>query len=157
MARLHFFGIPKIQINSNGRRKVKSQIKAKQLIGEVERSTAWIAPLKVLRIFVDLTFGIKKRVKTVPDSFKKINTWAPKDSVELRFFSNYQIGNTHIFLEDYDSAAFYLNRAFEIDIQNDLGKYEGSVQDRAALILYLLEDYEHSLQLSEPSLRQPAG
>ena len=50
-----------------------------------------------------------------------------------------------------------MNRAFEIDIQNDVGKYEGSVQDRAALILYLLEDYEHSLQLSEFSLRLATG
>ena len=137
--------------------RLKAKSKAKQLIGEVERSTADSA-FKSVANFRGFNFWDKRREsKQYLTVLKKINTWAPKDSVELRFFSNYQIGNTHIFLEDYDSAAFYLNRAFEIDIQNDLGKYEGSVQDRAALILYLLEDYEHSLQLSEISLRRATG
>jgi len=137
--------------------RLKSKSKALRLIGEVERSTA-DSSVKSIANFRGFNFWDKRREsKQYLSSLKKINYWAPKDSVKLRFFSNYQTGNTYIFLEDYDSAAFYLNRAFEIDIQNDLGKYEGSVQDRAALILYLLEDYEHSLQLSEFSLRWATG
>lgn len=131
--------------------------KAARLISEVEESTADSA-FKSVANFRGFNFWDKRREsKKYISVLKKINYWAPKDSVELRFFSNYQIGNAYIFLEDYDSAAFYLNLAFDIDIQNDLGKYEGSVQDRAALILYLLEDYEHSLQLSEFSLRWATG
>jgi len=137
--------------------RLKSKSKALQLIGEVERSTA-DSSAKSIANFRGFNFWDKRREsKQYLSSLKKINYWALKDSVELRFFSNYQTGNTYIFLEDYDSAAFYLNRAFEIDIHNDVGKYEGSVQDRAALILYLLEDYEHSLQLSEFSLRWATG
>ena len=137
--------------------RLKSKSKALQLIGEVERSYA-DSSVKSVANFRGFNFWDKRREsKQYLTALKKINYWAPKDSVELRFFSNYQTGNTHIFLEDFDSAAFYLNRAFEIDIQNDVGKYEGSVQDRAALILYLLEDYEHSLQLSEFSLRWATG
>ena len=110
--------------------------KAARLISEVEESTADSA-FKSVANFRGFNFWDKRREsKQYLSSLKKINYWAPKDSVELRFFSNYQTGNTHIFLEDFDSASFYLNRAFEIDIQNDVGKYEGSVQDRAALILY---------------------
>ena len=131
--------------------------KAARLISEVEESTADSA-FKSVANFRGFNFWDKRREsKKYISVLKKINYWAPKDSVELRFFSNYQIGNAYIFLEDYDSAAFYLNLAFDIDIQNDLGKYEGSVQDRAALILYLLEDYEHSLQLSKISLRWATG
>lgn len=131
--------------------------KAARLISEVEESTADSA-FKSVANFRGFNFWDKRREsKKYISVLKKINYWAPKDSVELRFFSNYQIGNAYIFLEDYDSAAFYLNLAFDIDIQKDLGKYEGSVQDRAALILYLLEDYEHSLQLSEFSLRWATG
>ena len=137
--------------------RLKAKSKAQQLISEVERSTA-DSSVKSVANYRGFNFWDKRREsKQYLTVLKKINYWAPKDSVELRFFSNYQTGNTYIFLEDYDSAAFYLNRAFEIDIQNDLGKYEGSVQDRAALILYLLEDYEHSLQLSEFSLRWATG
>ena len=137
--------------------RLKSKSKALQLIGEIERSYA-DSSVKSVANFRGFNFWDKRREsKQYLSSLKKINYWAPKDSVELRFFSNYQTGNTHIFLEDFDSASFYLNRAFEIDIQNDVGKYEGSVQDRAALILYLLEDYEHSLQLSEFSLRWATG
>ena len=137
--------------------RLKAKSKAQQLISEVERSTA-DSSVKSVANYRGFNFWDKRREsKQYLTVLKKINYWAPKDSVELRFFSNYQTGNTYIFLEDYDSAAFYLNRALEIDIQNDLGKYEGSVQDRAALILYLLEDYEHSLQLSEFSLRWATG
>ena len=137
--------------------RLKFKSKALRLIGEVERSYA-DSSVKSVANFRGFNFWDKRREsKQYLSSLKKINYWAPKDSVELRFFSNYQTGNTHIFLEDFDSASFYLNRAFEIDIQNDVGKYEGSVQDRAALILYLLEDYEHSLQLSEFSLRWATG
>ena len=137
--------------------RLKAKSKAQQLISEVERSTA-DSSVKSVANYRGFNFWDKRREsKQYLTGLKKINYWAPKDSVELRFFSNYQTGNTYIFLEDYDSAAFYLNRALEIDIQNDLGKYEGSVQDRAALILYLLEDYEHSLQLSEFSLRWATG
>jgi class 3 adenylate cyclase/tetratricopeptide (TPR) repeat protein len=135
----------------------QAKSKAARLIIEVEESTADSA-FKSVANFRGFNFWDKRREsKKYISVLKKINYWAPKDSVELRFFSNYQIGNAYIFLEDYDSAAFYLNLAFDIDIQNDLGKYEGSVQDRAALILYLLEDYEHSLQLSEISLRWATG
>ncbi len=137
--------------------RLKAKSKAQQLISEVERSTA-DSSVKSVANYRGFNFWDKRREsKQYLTVLKKIHYWAPKDSVELRFFSNYQTGNTYIFLEDYDSAAFYLNRALEIDIQNDLGKYEGSVQDRAALILYLLEDYEHSLQLSEFSLRWATG
>jgi len=137
--------------------RLKAKSKAARLISEVEESTADSA-FKSVANFRGFNFWDKRREsKKYISVLKKINYWAPKDSVELRFFSNYQIGNAYIFLEDYDSAAFYLNLAFDIDIQNDLGKYEGSVQDRAALILYLLEDYEHSLQLSEISLRWATG
>jgi len=137
--------------------RIKAKSKALQLILEVERSNA-DSSVKSVANFRGFNLWDKRREsKQYLSSLKKINYWAPKDSVELRFFSNYQTGNAHIFLEDYDSAAFYLNRAFGIDIQNDVGKYEGSVQDRAALILYLLEDYEHSLQLSEFSLRWATG
>ena len=137
--------------------RLKAKSKAQQLIGEVERSTA-DSSVKSVANYRGFNFWDKRREsKQYLTGLKKINYWAPKDSVELRFFSNYQTGNTYIFLADYDSAAFYLNHALEIDIQNDLGKYEGSVQDRAALILYLLEDYEHSLQLSEFSLRWATG
>ena len=137
--------------------RIKAKSKALQLILEVERSNA-DSSVKSVANFRGFNLWDKRREsKQYLSSLKKINYWAPKDSVELRFFSNYQTGNTYIFLADYDSAAFYLNHALEIDIQNDLGKYEGSVQDRAALILYLLEDYEHSLQLSEFSLRWATG
>ena len=88
---------------------------------------------------------------------KDVERWAPMDSVKLRFFSNYQIGNTFIFKEAFDSASYYLHEAFKIDIEHELGPYEGAVQDRAALILYKLEDYEHSLQMSNASLRTAKG
>lgn len=88
---------------------------------------------------------------------KDVERWAPRDSVKLRFFSNYQIGNTFIFKEAFDSASYYLHEAFKIDIEHELGPYEGAVQDRAALILYKLEDYEHSLQMSNASLRTAKG
>ena len=88
---------------------------------------------------------------------KDVERWAPRDSVKLRFFSNYQIGNTFIFKESFDSASYYLHEAFKIDIEHELGPYEGAVQDRAALILYKLEDYEHSLQMSNASLRTAKG
>jgi len=88
---------------------------------------------------------------------KDVQRWAPRDSVKLRFFSNYQIGNTFIFKEAFDSASYYLHEAFKIDIEHELGPYEGAVQDRAALILYKLEDYEHSLQMSNAALRTAQG
>ncbi|MGB2413562.1 MAG: adenylate/guanylate cyclase domain-containing protein [Schleiferiaceae bacterium] len=88
---------------------------------------------------------------------KDVERWAPRDSVKLRFFSNYQIGNTFIFKEAFDSASYYLHEAFKIDIEHELGPYEGAVQDRAALILYKLEDYEHSLQMTNASLRTAKG
>jgi class 3 adenylate cyclase len=88
---------------------------------------------------------------------KEVDRWAPRDSVKLRFFSSYQIGNTFIFKESFDSASYYLHEAFKIDIEHELGPYEGAVQDRAALILYKLEDYEHSLQMSNASLRTAKG
>ena len=88
---------------------------------------------------------------------KDVQRWAPRDSVKLRFFSNYQIGNTFIFKEAFDSASYYLHEAFKIDVEHELGPYEGAVQDRAALILYKLEDYEHSLQMSNAALRTAKG
>ena len=106
--------------------RLKAKSKAQQLISEVERSTA-DSSVKSVANYRGFNFWDKRREsKQYLTVLKKIHYWAPKDSVELRFFSNYQTGNTHVFLGDYDSAAFYLNRALEIDIQNDLGKYEGS-------------------------------
>ena len=53
---------------------------------------------------------------------KDVERWAPTDSVKLRFFSNYQIGNTFIFKEAFDSASYYLHEAFKIDIEHELGR-----------------------------------
>ncbi|MDC1021847.1 adenylate/guanylate cyclase domain-containing protein [Schleiferiaceae bacterium] len=137
--------------------RAQAKSKASKLLREVEGSSADSA-IKSVAYYRGFNFWDKRRESKIYLSIlKRIKKWAPRDSVQLRFFSNYQTGNTFIFLEDYDSAAFYLNQAFDIDIQNDLGKYEGSVQDRAALILYLLEDYENSLSLSEFSLRWAKG
>ena len=88
---------------------------------------------------------------------KDIEEYAPSDSVSLKFFANYQIGNTYIFRDTYDTAAIYLLEAYKIDELHDLGGFEGSVQERAALILYKLGEYEHSLSLAQSSLDQATG
>ena len=88
---------------------------------------------------------------------KDIEEYAPSDSVSLKFFANYQIGNTYIFRDKYDTAAIYLLNAYEIDELHDLGGFEGSVQERAALILYKLGEFEHSLSLAKSSLDQATG
>ena len=103
--------------------RLKAKSKAQQLISEVERSTS-DSSVKSVANYRGFNFWDKRREsKQYLTGLKKINYWAPKDSVELRFFSNYQTGNTYIFLEDYDSAAFYLNRALEIDIQKLKSSY----------------------------------
>lgn len=88
---------------------------------------------------------------------RDIERYAPEDSVALRFFANYQIGNTYIFREEYDTAAAYLLKSYKLDQIHDLGPFEGSVQDRVALILYNLDEYKESLRFSEYALKSATG
>jgi len=90
-------------------------------------------------------------------TLKNIGRFAPKDSIGLRFFSNYQIGNTYIFREEYDTAAAYLIKAYHLDKAHDIADFEGSVEERAALILYKFGHYDRSLKFAEFSLTKAKG
>ena len=83
---------------------------------------------------------------------EKIGTYAPRDSVRLKFYSNYMIGNAFIYSETYDSAAYYLNIALDYDENNDIGGYEGAVAERLSIIFYKLADYDRSLDFAKLAL-----
>lgn len=90
-------------------------------------------------------------------TLKDVEAYAPADSASLKFFANYQIGNTYIFNDKFDTAAIYLLNAYKIDEVHDLGGFEGSVQERTALILYKMGEYKQSLSLAKSSLDQATG
>ncbi len=88
---------------------------------------------------------------------KSIASYAPKDSVHLKFFSNYLLGNYFVFSSEFDSAAYYFNRALDFDEGYDLGMYEGAVAERLSLIFYQLSDYNRSLEFAKLSLLNARG
>lgn len=99
----------------------------------------------------------RKDFKRYISTLKDVEAYAPADSASLKFFANYQIGNTYIFNDKFDTAAIYLLNAYKIDEVHDLGGFEGSVQERTALILYKIGEYEQSLSLAKSSLDQATG
>lgn len=101
----------------------------------------------------DKRYEFKRYISVLKD----IEVYAPEDSAALKFFANYQIGNTYIFSDKFDTAAIYLLNAYRIDEAHDLGGFEGSVQERTALILYKLGEFEQSLSLAKSSLDQATG
>lgn len=94
----------------------------------------------------------KRDITNYKPLVEAIGKFAPKDSVRLKFYANYMIGNAFIYRETYDSAAYYFNKALDYDENNDIGGYEGAVAERLSIIFYKLADYNRSLEFAELSL-----
>lgn len=100
----------------------------------------------------------KRRDKTTYlNVLRGLKRWTSLENAPQLFFANYQMGNAFIFNSEYDSAAYYLQIAYRIDQQEDIGKYEGAVEDRIAVILSELEEHEFSLQFSLAALEKSNG
>ncbi|MDE0987425.1 MAG: adenylate/guanylate cyclase domain-containing protein, partial [Schleiferiaceae bacterium] len=99
------------------------------------------------------TLDKRKELALYVATLKKAHSWTPSDSITMKYKALYTIGNAFIFSALYDSAAYYLNKAYDYDREYDLGKYEGAVADRLSVIFYNLEDYPRSLKFAEYALK----
>lgn len=99
------------------------------------------------------TLDKRKELALYVATLKKAHSWTPSDSITMKYRALYTMGNAFIFSALYDSAAYYLNKAYDYDREYDLGKYEGAVADRLSVIFYNLEDYPRSLKFAEYALK----
>ena len=99
------------------------------------------------------TLDKRKELALYVATLKKAHSWTPSDSITMKYKALYTIGNAFIFSALYDSAAYYLNKAYDYDREYDLGKYEGAVADRLSVIFYNLEDNPRSLKFAEHALK----
>ena len=99
------------------------------------------------------TLDKRKELALYVATLKNAHSWTPSDSVKMKYRALYTIGNAFIFSDRYDSAAYYLNKAYDYDREYDLGKYEGAVADRLSVIFYNLKDYSRSLKFAEYALK----
>ena len=98
------------------------------------------------------TLDKRKELALYVATLKNAYTWSPSDSITMKYKALYTIGNAFIFSSLYDSAAHYLNKAYDYDREHDLGKYEGAVSDRISVIFYNLNEYSRSLTFAKYAL-----
>ena len=98
------------------------------------------------------TLDKRKELALYVATLKNAYTWSPSDSITMKYKALYTIGNAFIFSSLYDSAAHYLNKAYDYDRKHDLGKYEGAVSDRISVIFYNLNEYSRSLTFAKYAL-----
>ena len=98
------------------------------------------------------TLDKRKELALYVATLKNAYTWSPSDSITMKYKALYTIGNAFIFSSLYDSAAHYLNKAYDYDREHDLGKYEGAVSDRLSVIFYNLNEYSRSLTFAKYAL-----
>ena len=98
------------------------------------------------------TLDKRKELALYVATLKNANKWSPSDSVTMKYKALYTIGNAFIFSSLYDSAAHYLNKAYDYDREHDLGKYEGAISDRVSVIFYNLNEYSRSLTFAKYAL-----
>ena len=98
------------------------------------------------------TLDKRKELALYVATLKNAYTWSPSDSITMKYKALYTIGNAFIFSSLYDSAAHYLNKAYDYDREHDLGKYEGAVSERVSVIFYNLNEYSRSLTFAKYAL-----
>ena len=98
------------------------------------------------------TLDKRKELALYVATLKNAYTWSPSDSITMKYKALYTIGNAFIFSLLYDSAAHYLNKAYDYDREHDLGKYEGAVSDRVSVMFYNLNEYSRSLTFAKYAL-----
>ncbi len=98
------------------------------------------------------TLDKRKELALYVATLKNAYTWSPSDSITMKYKALYTIGNAFIFSSLYDSAAHYLNKAYDYDREHDLGKYEGAVSDRVSVMFYNLNEYSRSLTFAKYAL-----
>ena len=98
------------------------------------------------------TLDKRKELALYVATLKNAYTWSPSDSITMKYKALYTIGNAFIFSLLYDSAAHYLNKAYDYDREHDLGKYEGAISDRISVIFYNLNEYSRSLTFAKYAL-----
>lgn len=144
------FLVGKYRASSPGERaELKSGILSTlEKMEESEIDSIW----KAKAFFEGYRIQDKRELSKYKPLVKKIGNYAPRDSVRLKFYSSYMLGNAFIYSETYDSAAYYLNSALDYDEENDLGGYEGAVAERLSIIFYKLSDFERSLDFAKLAL-----
>ena len=65
------------------------------------------------------TLDKRKELALYVATLKNAHSWTPSDSVKMKYRALYTIGNAFIFSDRYDSAAYYLNKAYDYDREYD--------------------------------------